>query len=85
MENAKFAVRLEDASWVDRSGKVLDSKTAFFGWKVTHNIVWLDLILCMDKVGADNSQKGDVAVGGETFVCEKGTTSKDKYSTNSKH
>lgn len=39
----------------------------------------------MDEVGANTSQKGAGAVGGEKFVYEKGTTPKEKCSTKSKH
>ena len=43
------------------------------------------MILCMDEVGSDTSQKGDGAVGEEMFVCATGTTPKEICSTKSKH
>ena len=39
----------------------------------------------MDEVGSDTSQKGDGAVGGEKFVCDRGTSPKEKCSSKSKH
>ena len=68
-----------------RSGKVLDSETGSFGCKVTHNIMQLDLIMCLEKVGANTSQKGDGAVGGEKYMPEKGITTKEKFCTKCKH
>ena len=52
-----------------------------FWCKVTHCITCPDIIVCMEKVGADTSQKGDGAVGGEKLVHATGTTPKEKAST----
>ena len=85
MAYAKVASKFEEPQWMDRDGKVLDREDTSFGCKVTHNILRPDLILVMDEVGSDTSQKGDGAIGGEKVVCEKGTTPKENCSTKSKH
>ena len=43
------------------------------------------MILMMNEVGADTSQKGDGAVGGEKFVCARGSTQKEECATKAKH
>ena len=48
-----------------------------FGCKVTHRILRPDMMLCGDEVGADTSQKGDGAIGGEKLLCPAGTIPKE--------
>ena len=44
-----------------------------------------DICFTMDEVGGNISQKGDGAMGGELFLCEKGKTPQQKISTKDKH
>ena len=62
---------------MDSNGNTVNNEKGSFGCKVTYNVFHPDMILCMDKVGLDTSQKGDVAVGGNC-VCPVGTTPKEK-------
>ena len=84
MEYAKVAVKLDTPVWMNKDGETVEEKDSF-GCKVTHMILRSDMMLCGDEVGADTSQKGDGAIGGEKFVCATGTTPKEKCSTKSKH
>jgi len=81
---AKVAQLLPEPVWMNKEGDAVTEDDAF-GCKVSHKISHPDMILCMDEVGSDTSQKGDGAVGGEKFVCAVGTTPKEKCSTKSKH
>ena len=85
MEYASVAQLFDEPQWMDREGTICQNEELAFGCKVTHNILRSDMILVMDEVGSDTSQKGDGAIGGEKFVCEKGTTPKENCSTKSKH
>jgi len=69
---------------MNKEGDVIEEEE-YFECMVTHKISHPDMMLCMDVVGSDTSQKGDGAVGGEKFVCAVGTTLKEKCSTKSKH
>ena len=69
---------------MDKEGNKCKEKLAF-GCKVTHKITSPDMILVMDEVGADTSQKGDGAVGNEKFVCARGSTPKEKCARKAKH
>ena len=85
MEYEKIAIPFDQPQWMDREGNILEQEELAFGCKVTHNILRPDMILVMDEVGSDTSQKGDGSIGGEKLVCEKGTTPKENCSTKSKH
>lgn len=64
---------------MNKEGAIIEEHK-LFGYKVTHKILRLDMILCVGEVKLDTSQKGDSVVSGEMIVCAAGR----KFSTNSK-
>ena len=62
----------------------VDEKDAF-GCMANHDIKHPDMILCMNEVSSNMSQKGDVASCGEKIVCHVGTPPKKSCFTKSKN
>ena len=85
MECAGVAEKLVEPEWQNKLGETVDVESKVFGCKVTHKITNPDMCLVMDEVGNSTSQKGDGAVGGEKFVCAKGTAPKEITNTKDKH
>ena len=83
MIDAKVARKI-DQTWMDIAGNVVHEKDSF-GCKVNMEITRPDICFTMDEVGGNISQKGDGAMGGELFLCEKGKTPQQKISTKDKH
>ena len=85
MEYANVAVRFDTPVLMNRDGDIVENEEDAFGCRVTHNVTRPDMILCMDEVGSSTCQKGDGAVGGEKYVCERSKTPRQKCSTKAKH
>lgn len=58
MVYANVAELLPEPVWMNKEGGVVEMEE-YFGCMVTHKIPHPDMILCMDEVGSDTSQKGD--------------------------
>ena len=52
-----LAKKLDQPQWQNKNGQGYDEEKAF-GCKVTYRVTRPDMILVMDKVGSDTSQKG---------------------------
>ena len=82
--DANVAVERVTPSWMDRDGFECEEKDAF-GCMVTHDITDPDMVLTLDEVGGNTSQKGDGQIGGELMLCATGTTPSRKINTKDKH
>ena len=63
--------------WQDPDGNEYNMKYAA-GCKVPHNLIHPDMIIVMDKVGENTSQKVDGLVRGKLSVCAKGMVQQQK-------
>jgi hypothetical protein len=59
MEIAGVAVRLPDATWVNKNQEETTEDLAF-GRKATHILTRPDYVFFLDEVGSNRSQEGDV-------------------------
>ena len=82
--DAGVAKKRSEPAWMNRDGILVDEKDAF-GCKVTHDITDPDMIIVMNEVGRNTSQKGDGHLGGELMLCETGKYPQRKVSTKNKH
>ena len=78
------AKKRSQLAWMDRDGILVDEKD-MFGCEVTHDITDPDMIIVMDEVGGNTSQKGDGHLGGELMLCETGKSPQRKVNTKNKH
>ena len=65
MEYVGVATKLAEPVWMDRTGIIVDHERDVFGCKVIHYMDHPEMVLCMDEVGTNTSQKVDGVVGGE--------------------
>ena len=79
-----LATQLNESIYMDRIGNVATKHEAF-GAKCTHTLDHPDMCLVVDEVGSNLSQKGDGHVGGQKFVCAKGTIPQVKVQHSERH
>ena len=76
METVGIAVRLPDATWVNKNQEET-TKDLAFGRKATHLLTRPDCVVLVDEVGSNTSQEGDGALGGEKNCCMRIRTKRD--------
>jgi hypothetical protein len=79
METVGIAVRLPDATWVNKNQEET-TKDLAFGRKATHLLTRPDCVVLVDEVGSNTSQEGDGALGGEKNCCMRIRTKRDSSS-----
>ena len=70
---------------MDRDGNSAASQSEAFGCKCTHRIDHPSMCLVVDEVGSNLSQKGDGHIGGQKYVCAKGTIPQTKVQHTENH
>ena len=63
MEYAMVAKTLPGSVWMDSNGNTVNNKKGSFSCKVVHTVSHPIIILYIDEIGSDTSQKRDGAVG----------------------
>ena len=79
------AIKLDVPVLMDAMGNTVTDPLCAFGTKCTHKLMHPDMCLVVDEVGSNLSQKGDGHVGGQKFVCQKGTVPQIKVQHSEKH
>ena len=82
--DAGVAKLLNTPEWQDKEGNIVEEPDAF-GCKVTHQLTHPDYCIVMDEVGGNIHMTGDGDIGGEQYLCEKGTIPQMKTSKGDKH
>ena len=70
---------LDPHMFMDNAGNITEYYTKSFGVKVSHTITHLDICLVVDEAGSSLSQKGDGHIGGQMYICERGTIPQVKF------
>jgi len=84
MEECGVALKLQHPVFQDEKGNICDERSSF-GLKITHDIIHPEMCLVVDEVGSNLSQKGDGHIGGQKFVCERGTIPQCKVQHKENH
>ena len=79
------ATSLDVPVYMDRDGNKVASQSQAFGCKCTHVIDHPWMCLVVDEVGSNLSQKGDGHIGGQKYVCAKGTIPQVKVQHSERH
>ena len=72
MVEAGVAIKRDTPVWMDRNGKVVDKANAY-GYKDTHDIIIPDYCAVANEVGNNISMKNDGDIGGQMYLCAKGS------------
>ena len=79
------AIKLDVPVLMDAKGNTVTDPLDAFGTKCTHKLMHPDICLVVDEVGSNLSQKGDGHVGGQKFVCRKGSVPQVKVQHSERH
>ena len=81
---AGVASLMDTPEWQDKEGNTVEGADSF-GCKVTHQLTHPDYCIVLDEVGGNIHMTGDGDIGGEQYLCEKGTVPQMKTSKGDKH
>ena len=84
MVECNVAIKLDVPVYKDQDGNICDELNSF-GVKCTHEITQPDMCLVVDEVGSNLSQKGDGHIGGQKYVCERGSVPQNKVQHRDSH
>ena len=84
MTESGVARKLDNPIYMDREYNVT-SPGQSFGTECTHSIEHPNYCLVVDEVGSNLSQKGDGHVGGQKYVCARGTIPQVKVQHSERH
>ena len=70
MVTAGVAVKLDDPAWFDKDGKEVATEDEAFGWQSQFKLTHPELVLFMDEVGNNMSQKEDGNIGGQKLLVD---------------
>ncbi len=82
--NAGLAVSLENPTWMDTKGNVVEEKKAV-GMKVSTKLLHPEMCIVMDEVGCNINMTKDGHVNGTKFVVDKNDEAKQNASKKDKH
>jgi len=86
MRNAGLTKDMETPVMMDLIGNTVDiANPLAYGLPVSQQLVHPDYLLFLDETGINTNQKNDGHVGGEKFLCVRGTTPKIGCSTSDHH
>ena len=70
MVQISVVIKLDNEVMVNRDGKVVQSEVLAFGRKTKYLLLHPELVLFIDEVGDNTSQKNDRNVGGQKFLVQ---------------
>ena len=85
LEDTGIATKLDDPVYMDREYNVVSNQIEAFGTRCTHSLDHPDLCIVVDEVGSNLSQKGDGHIGGQKYVCAKGSIPQIKVQHSERH
>jgi hypothetical protein len=71
--------------WRDKNGEMVESEEQAFGCKSQFELIHLDHLIFVDKVGSNTSQTKDGNVGGQTFLCTADGRPQSRAATKDAH
>ncbi len=85
MTRGGIASKLSTAVYLDKQGKIVETKEEAFGLPTRYMMSRPDELVFVDKVGSNMSTTKDGNVGGEKFLCEKMARPQIRAATKDSH